>query len=236
MSQITRHHSASSFPLDKEKDETEISQHVALEDLHLIHMSPDERTAAFALARELDPGPPVFSWRYLNFFMSIVVVLVCSCDSGFDSTIMSSVNSMTQFQDYFGLISASTGTGILFVSPLVPMLSAEELEGRAEARMACGVWLTNRVFTLSARSAPSSPISSSLIFSVEGGVWWEAILCSCTLPFHHALGSADPQDRRHHLCQRQGHADAAWWTMVDGFRVYHGRPQRESFTSLPSPR
>ncbi|KAI9633105.1 general substrate transporter [Dioszegia hungarica] len=114
MSQITRHHSASSFQLDKEKEETEISQHVALEDMHLVHMSMEERTAAFALARELDPGPPVFSWRYLNFFMSIVVVLVCSCDSGFDSTIMSSVNSMTQFQDYFGLISASTGTGILF--------------------------------------------------------------------------------------------------------------------------
>jgi hypothetical protein len=31
---------------------------------------------------------------------------------------MSSVNSMYQFHDYFGLEQASAGTGVVFVSPL----------------------------------------------------------------------------------------------------------------------
>lgn len=114
--QITHH---DSFQDDKEKEEH--LETVALADMHFAHMSAEERTTAFALAREIDPGPSTFSWRYLNFFMTMFVVIVCSCDTGFDTTIMSSVNSMTQFQGYFGLESASTGTGILFVSvPLKP--------------------------------------------------------------------------------------------------------------------
>lgn len=89
---------------------------VALGELHFAHMSAEERAAAMKLAREADPGPATFSIRYLQFLLTVIVVLLCSCDNGFDGTIMSSVNSMTQFQGYFGLVSASTGTGILFVS------------------------------------------------------------------------------------------------------------------------
>jgi hypothetical protein len=88
-----------------------------LGDIHFGHMSPEERAAALKLAQEIDPGPSIWSLRYLQFIFSLLVVIVCSCDNGFDSTIMSSVNSMTQFQSYFGLVSASKGTGILFVSP-----------------------------------------------------------------------------------------------------------------------
>jgi len=99
---------------EKKEPQVEHDEHVALDNIHFAHMSPEERAAAMRLAHEADPGPAFFSWRYFKFFMSLFVVIVCSCDTGFDTTIMSSVNSMTQFQGYFGLVSASTGTGILF--------------------------------------------------------------------------------------------------------------------------
>ena len=91
---------------------------VGLGEMHFGHMSPEERAAAMKLAREIDPGPSLGSLRHIQFLLSAAVVIVCSCDTGFDSTIMSSVNSMTQFQSYFGLTSASKGTGVLFVSNL----------------------------------------------------------------------------------------------------------------------
>ena len=36
--------------------------------------------------------------------------------AGFDGTVMSSINSMTQWQKYFGLVGAASKTGIVFVS------------------------------------------------------------------------------------------------------------------------
>lgn len=81
------------------------------------HMSPEERATALKLAYEADPGPDVLSYRYLCFFLTCFVVIVNSCDTGFDTTIMSSVNSMTQFQSFFGLTGPTIGTGIVFVSP-----------------------------------------------------------------------------------------------------------------------
>lgn len=115
----TLHHSNASYHEEK-KTHDEHLEHgngdVPLSELHFAQMSGEERTAAFKLARELDPGPNTFSMRQFTFISSIICVLACSCDTGFDTTIMSSVNSMTQFQSYFGLTSASAGTGILFVS------------------------------------------------------------------------------------------------------------------------
>jgi len=79
-------------------------------------MTAEDRATALKLAHDADPGPGLFSYRFLCFIATCFVVIVNSCDTGFDTTIMSSVNSMTTFQSYFGLVSASTGTGILFVS------------------------------------------------------------------------------------------------------------------------
>lgn len=103
---------------DKEKEQAlHLENEGGLGPGHFAHMSPEERQAAMQIARSVDPGPAAFSSRNLRFIASLIVVIMCSCDTGFDTTIMSSVNSMTQFQSYFGLVSASTGTGILFVSP-----------------------------------------------------------------------------------------------------------------------
>jgi hypothetical protein len=88
-------------------------------------MTAEDRATALRLAHEADPGPGIFSYRFACFIATCFVVIVNSCDTGFDTTIMSSVNSMTTFQRYFGLVSASKGTGILFVS--IKACSAEDL-------------------------------------------------------------------------------------------------------------
>ncbi|KAI9637512.1 general substrate transporter [Dioszegia hungarica] len=48
--------------------------------------------------------------------MTGVMLIVCMCggDAGFDGTVMSSVNSMKQFQTFFGLSIAEKSTGIVF--------------------------------------------------------------------------------------------------------------------------
>jgi hypothetical protein len=81
-------------------------------------MTAEDRATALKLAHEADPGPGLLSYRFICFIATCFVVIVNSCDTGFDTTIMSSVNSMVTFQSYFGLESASTGTGILFVSSI----------------------------------------------------------------------------------------------------------------------
>lgn len=93
------------------------------------HMTAEERSTAMRLANELDPGPDMFRWRYILFLLTCLVVILNSGDSGmslnnadliltssgYDPTIMSSVNSMTQFHDYLGLRQASASTGVVFV-------------------------------------------------------------------------------------------------------------------------
>lgn len=99
----------------------ELAQHLErtddmVGDEHFHTMTAEDRTTALRLATEVDPGPSISSWRHICFLATCFVVIVNSCDTGFDTTIMSSVNSMITFQEYFGLEGASTGTGILFVS------------------------------------------------------------------------------------------------------------------------
>lgn len=80
----------------------------------------DERAVALRLARAADPGPGFWSPRGIAFLFYALVCCMCSGDTGFDGTIMSSVNSMTQFHKFFGF-DPETGadkTGIVFVSSL----------------------------------------------------------------------------------------------------------------------
>ncbi|WVW85157.1 hypothetical protein I302_107195 [Kwoniella bestiolae CBS 10118] len=77
-------------------------------------MSPEDRATALKLALEVDPGIPVKSWRMVHFISMMIVVCACGTDAGFDGTVMGAVNSMKQWQSYFGLESASKSTGIIF--------------------------------------------------------------------------------------------------------------------------
>jgi MFS family permease len=129
-------------------------------------MTAEDRATALKLAHEADPGPALFSYRFLCFIATCFVVIVNSCDTGFDTTIMSSVNSMVTFQSYFGLKSATVGTGILFVS----FLSIQ------------GVWNDadlNRVFTPLEVSPHSFLTLSCPILSGGSTLWHTETLYSC---------------------------------------------------------
>jgi hypothetical protein len=46
------------------------------------HISNEDRAAALNMARAADPGPSVYSWRYMKFVMLALVACVCSGDNG----------------------------------------------------------------------------------------------------------------------------------------------------------
>lgn len=81
--------------------------------------SEEERALAMRLARQHDPGPDRFSKRWWLFIAYALIVIQNSNDNGFDGSIMSSVNSMSQYHAYFDLSATGTGPGIslVFVSP-----------------------------------------------------------------------------------------------------------------------
>lgn len=46
------------------------------------HISNEDWAAALKMAHAADPGPDVYSWRYMNFVMLAIVACVCSGDNG----------------------------------------------------------------------------------------------------------------------------------------------------------
>jgi hypothetical protein len=89
MTTLNRKDSITAVHEDIKVKEEGLDSDVPLSEMHFAHMSGEERTTTLRLARELDPGPSLGSLRHITFVMSMFVVLICSCDSGFDSTIMS---------------------------------------------------------------------------------------------------------------------------------------------------
>ncbi|EJU06504.1 general substrate transporter [Dacryopinax primogenitus] len=79
-------------------------------------MTAVEKQEALRLAEMADPGIETFSYR--GFILALYVLCVCCCsgDNGMDPTVMSAINSMTQFQSYFGIASSAgvPKTGIVF--------------------------------------------------------------------------------------------------------------------------
>lgn len=77
----------------------------------------DERAYALRMARAADPGPGWASLASIRYLLIAFVACSVSGDVGFDGTIISSVNSMVQFQEYFGLgAGGASGQGLVFVS------------------------------------------------------------------------------------------------------------------------
>ena len=61
------------------------------------HISNEDRAAALKMAQAADPGPDVYSWRYMKFVMLAIVACVCSGDNGTFSRFGAEIN--TNFQD-----------------------------------------------------------------------------------------------------------------------------------------
>jgi len=60
--------------------------------------SPEERQAALKEALAVDPGVSPWSIRAWYFYFVVLIVFCCSGDNGYDATVMSGINSMTQYQ------------------------------------------------------------------------------------------------------------------------------------------
>jgi len=76
--------------------------------------TPMERQIALKAALEVDPGVSRFSWRAFQMYLVTLVVCGCSGDSGFDGTVMGGINSMLQYQQYFGMTGVGAKTSIVF--------------------------------------------------------------------------------------------------------------------------
>ncbi|TFK40545.1 general substrate transporter [Crucibulum laeve] len=76
--------------------------------------TPQERQAALQAALEIDPGVRRFSWRAIQMYLVTLVACCCSGDSGFDGTVMGGINSMLQYQQYFGMSGVGSKTSIVF--------------------------------------------------------------------------------------------------------------------------
>ncbi|KZW03364.1 general substrate transporter [Exidia glandulosa HHB12029] len=76
--------------------------------------TPEERQARLKAAMAEDPGLSGWNARAIKFYLIVLCITCCSGDSGFDGTVMSGINAMTQYQHYFGLAEAGPKTGIVF--------------------------------------------------------------------------------------------------------------------------
>lgn len=78
------------------------------------YQTPAERKAALGAALAEDPGVGKWTRRAIQIYLITLVVCCCSGDSGFDGTVMSGINAMKQYQQYFGLTQSGSKTSIVF--------------------------------------------------------------------------------------------------------------------------
>ncbi|GAB1520816.1 hypothetical protein RhiTH_003904 [Rhizoctonia solani] len=92
--------------------------------------SAAERQERMAAALAIDPGHKTWSWRGIQSILITLCICCCSGDSGFDGTVMGGINTMAQYQHYFGMSGAGAKTGIIFgiftVGALVGAIPAGE--------------------------------------------------------------------------------------------------------------
>ncbi|GLB38423.1 putative general substrate transporter [Lyophyllum shimeji] len=94
-----------------EKEKIEHSEHARVRGQP---RTPLERQVALKAALEVDPGVARFSLRAFQMYLVTLIVCCCSGDSGFDGTVMGGINTMAQYQHYFGLQSVGSKTSIVF--------------------------------------------------------------------------------------------------------------------------
>ncbi|KAG5350485.1 hypothetical protein C0989_010840 [Termitomyces sp. Mn162] len=68
--------------------------------------------ADFALALSTCPQLSPYSWRSLQLFAILLVSFMGSLSNGFDGSVMSAVNGMEQYLNYFGISGLDAGGGI----------------------------------------------------------------------------------------------------------------------------
>ncbi|KAF8895382.1 CobB/CobQ-like glutamine amidotransferase domain-containing protein [Infundibulicybe gibba] len=95
-------------------DKAEVEHVGVTSSLRVQRRTPLEQQNALKAALLVDPGVTRWSLRAFQMYLVTLVVCCCSGDSGFDGTVMGGINSMQQYQAYFGLSGVGAKTGIVF--------------------------------------------------------------------------------------------------------------------------
>lgn len=100
----------------------DISQKASSEELDLkkeargsIHGLETNPAAAALTAATEAQKPSMFSKGMLRLWLIVGIGYLISTMNGFDSSLMGSVNAMTQYQKTFGLSGAGSSTGLIFI-------------------------------------------------------------------------------------------------------------------------
>ncbi|KAF8158376.1 general substrate transporter [Crassisporium funariophilum] len=133
-----------------EKDVVESKEHI--EHHELVAQTPLERQMALKEALEIDPGVSRWAWGAIQMYLITLVVCCCSGDSGFDGTVMGGINSMKQYQQYFGMDGVGSKTSIVFgiftVGSIVGVIPASYFPDRFGRRFS--MWFGNAILIVGA--------------------------------------------------------------------------------------
>lgn len=64
------------------------------------------------------------SWSRIRIYFTCLIIYLCSTMNGFDGSLMTSINTMDEYVDFFKLSGSSTGTGIIFSIYQIGQISA----------------------------------------------------------------------------------------------------------------
>ncbi|KAK0464610.1 general substrate transporter [Desarmillaria tabescens] len=140
-----------------------------------------ERQAALNAAIEADPGPGHFSLVAIQLYLIALVVCFCSGDNGFDGTVMGGINTMSQFQAFFGMKDDAAKTSIVFGIYTIDWLCDDPRPIRATAYLPdkygrrFPMWIGNAILILGACMTANA--KSMNMFLV--GRWLTGTGCSC---------------------------------------------------------
>ncbi|CAN6666699.1 hexose transporter Hxt17p [Trichomonascus vanleenenianus] len=112
----------------KENQHVEYSEDQAVVEEKEAYVSPEAR--ALGMSQELYDATyginreKVWSKGHLKLYFVCSMLYLYSSMSGYDGSLMSSINVMTTFQKYYGLSSAGTSTGLIFSITSVASMAA----------------------------------------------------------------------------------------------------------------
>ncbi|KAJ7490251.1 general substrate transporter [Mycena galericulata] len=91
-------------------DEKEHSSvpHLAPGNAKIVEAANTDLALALATGPHLSP----FSWRSIQLYLILLVAFMGSLANGFDGSVMSAVNGMHQYLDYFGISGTDSGGGV----------------------------------------------------------------------------------------------------------------------------
>ncbi|KAK0188147.1 general substrate transporter [Armillaria mellea] len=110
------------------------------------------RQATLNAAIDADPGPKHFSLAAIQLYLIALVVCFCSGDNGFDGTVMGGINTMSQFQVFFGMKDDAAKTSIVFgiytIGSITGTIPAAYLPDKYGRRFP--MWIGNAILILGA--------------------------------------------------------------------------------------